>query len=329
MAEPSLSFIVPVRNDAVRLAACLASIRTSARDAAAIEVIVVDNHSTDDSAVVAERAGARVLRCSGNVAALRNEGARAASGTLLAFVDADNIIGRMWVTAAQRAFVDCRVAGAGALYRAPTDGTWVQRAYDVLRGRLGVRRPVTWLGSGNLVVRRAAFEAIGGFDETLESCEDVDLCHRLRAGGGVLLNEPAMDSIHLGDPPTLKALFRSELWRGRDNLRVSLRHRLTPRDLPSVAIPVVQAAVLAGLPPLAVASFAMRSMRWGVLAAGGLLLGPAVARTLAKSAGRKLPARDLAGVVVVAAAYDLARALALFTRSPHHRTGSRVPAAGS
>ena len=50
---------------------------------------------------------------------------------------------------------------------------------------------VTWLGSGNMAVRRSAFEEVGGFDTTLETCEDVDLCRKLRARGYVTPGRPA------------------------------------------------------------------------------------------------------------------------------------------
>ena len=48
-----------------------------------------------------------------------------------------------------------------------------------------------------------------------------------------------MRNVHFGDPATLWDLFRGELWRGRDNLRISLRGPLTWRGLPSVVIPIV------------------------------------------------------------------------------------------
>src|SRR6478735_2016835 len=105
-----------------------------------------------------------------------------------------------------------RVA-AGAPYRSPAHATWVQLMYDAMREHPSEPATTRWLGSGNLVVRRAAFDAVGGFDSQLEACEDVDLCRKLRLRGGTLVSTPGMTSVHLGDPPTLGALFRGELWR--------------------------------------------------------------------------------------------------------------------
>src|SRR6185503_21060284 len=93
--------------------------------------------------------------------------------------------------------------------------------------------------AGNMAVARSAFEDVNGFDTTFETCEDVDLCKRLRAAGYVLLSDDRLVNVHLGDPATLGELFCSELWRGRSNLAVSFRSPVTARELPSAIIPIV------------------------------------------------------------------------------------------
>lgn len=222
-AVPEITFVIPVRNAAASLGPCLASI-AGACVAARCEVVVVDNGSTDESADIARTAGARVLHLPGlRVGALRNAGARAASGRVLAFVDADHEIAPDWVTACTEALREPSVGAAGFACDAPTPSTWVQRMYDLLRAHPNARVDVRWLGAGNMAVRREVFEHVGGFDGRLEACEDVALCEALAAAGFRLRAEPRMRSIHHGDPPTLRALFRGELWRGRDNLRVSLQ----------------------------------------------------------------------------------------------------------
>src|ERR1035437_2481149 len=153
------------------------SIKKNDCPGARLEIIVVDNGSRDDSAAVARQLGAAVLECPGlSVAALRNRGTQVASGDILAFVDADHELDSAWVTAAVEVLNGTGAAAAGAPYQAPSPGTWVQSAYDALRTRGPGMREVDWLGSGNLAIRRAAFEQLGGFDTSLETCEDVDLC---------------------------------------------------------------------------------------------------------------------------------------------------------
>jgi glycosyltransferase involved in cell wall biosynthesis len=235
MKSPTVSFIIPVRNDAKRLESCLRSIQANSFSGTRIEVVVVDNGSTDGSADVARKLGALVIESGSScVAELRNLGAAQSAGEILAFVDADHEISAAWVRAAMETLRAPSVAAAGALCHAPIDGTWVQRAYGLLRGLPKGSQDVEWLGSGNLVVRRTVFQAVGGFDTALITCEDVDLCQRLIARGGRIVAVDAMVNVHYGDPRSLRALFRGELWRGRDNLRVTLRGPLTWRALPSV-----------------------------------------------------------------------------------------------
>jgi GT2 family glycosyltransferase len=322
---PEISFVIPVRNDAVRLRHCLESL---ARDAAGVphEIVVMDHGSNDGSLEVARRSGARAeTRVGGNVAALRNDGAGLTAAPLIAFVDADHRVSPGWLSAALDALKDKGVAGAGAPYHAPADGTWVQRAYDGFRRHPSRTEPAEWFGAGNLVVRREVFEALGGFDDRLEACEDVDLCFRMRAAGWQLVSVPAMHSIHYGDPPTLKRLFLGELWRGRDNLRVSLRGPWSARNLASMAIPAVQLSSLLVL----LAGFASGTATGIALALLALLAiaAPVVLRaaTLIWNTRASHRVGPLAALLV-AATFDAGRALALIARSGHHRRAPRSAA---
>ena len=169
-----------------------------------------------------------------------------------------------------------------------------------------------------MAVRTAAFRSVGGFDHLLEASEDVDLCVRLRTAGLRLLADPRLASVHHGDPATLRALFRSELWRGRDNLRVSLREPMTPRSIPSIAIPIVELICLAAIP---LAALLEPSMMITVVVA---LLLPVLGRTVimakrARASGVLIHVRAFA----VASTYDLSRALALLLRTPHRRAARR------
>ncbi len=311
-----VSFVFPVRNDSERLRRCLATV--AANRYPALEIVVVDNGSTDGSDAVARAAGARVLSLPGlPVSELRNQGARAATGEFLAFVDADHEIAPDWVQHAAEVLAGAaRCAAVGALCEAPVDGTWVQRTYDLLRRRVPGIREVEWLGSGNMAVRRSAFEAVGGFDTTLETCEDVDLCRRLRARGFRIMQDSRLRNVHLGDPSTLTALFRGELWRGRDNLRASLRPPVTLRELPSIVVPV-GSLVLFVIACAALATVSRVGNVVALLALSGVV-APSIARAARMLAHiERVRPLGLGQALAVAFVYDAARALALVRPGAH------------
>jgi glycosyltransferase involved in cell wall biosynthesis len=329
LMAPLISFVIPVRNDAARLDRCLRAITRNGHGDRVTEIVVVDNGSTDASPDVARQYGARVLVVeNAAVSELRNRGARHAHGAILAFVDADNEISDGWIDAVEASFAIEGVGAAGALYRPPADGTWVQRAYGQLRGRSREREDVAWLGSGNLAVSRRAFDVVGGFDTSLETCEDVDFCNRLRASGFRILSDDRIDSVHHGDPQTLAALFKSELWRGRDNLRVSFRRPLLWSAVPSAVLPIIDLLLL-GLVLLGIIGWATSWTSGLPLAIGALVgIGAGALLKVLKSAGREKKVGPLLVQGFVAACvYDVARALALVTRTPHRGVRSRTATA--
>ena len=318
-----ISFVIPVRNGAADLPRCLSSIAANVQSAGGVEIVVVDNGSSDGSGEIARRLGARVIDGPDlRVGACRNAGAAASRGAILAFIDADNEIAPGWLRACTRRFEEHGVGVTGFPYAAPAGATWVQRMYDTLRAKATDRRDVDWLGAGNLAVRRAVFEQVGGFDERLEACEDVQLCQSVRGAGYRVVSEPGMESVHHGDPGTLSDLFFGELWRGRDNVRVSLRGPLTLRTVPSVLMPI------AGLGCLALVMIGVLSWPWlgATLAAIGLLglVTIAMLKTLVIVARGRLT-RPLQWVQAfgVAATYEIARALSLVSTATH-RTRVRV-----
>jgi Glycosyl transferase family group 2 len=274
--------------------------------------------------------GARVLDLPGlTVAAMRNRAAAAARGQVIAFIDADHEIDIGWVPAAVRVFSDPGVAAAGATYLSPPDGTWVQRLVGVLRGQTQGHHEVAWLASGNLLVRRALFQDLHGFDESLETCEDVDLCWRIRTAGRRLVADEGLRSVHLGDPRTLRDLFRAERWRGRNNLRASFRSWERWREMPSALLPLLGlASTTVGLVSIVAIPWAPG---WGSTGALGLIAIPAlgfvrVVRGFLR--GMRVRASELPAVALVATTYEAARAAALCLPAGH-RNATRRPAAAA
>jgi glycosyltransferase involved in cell wall biosynthesis len=172
--------VIPVRDGALFIGDAIAS--ALAQDPAPDEVIVIDDGSTDGTAdVVRAVPGVRLARQADlGPAAARNHGVRLASGALLAFLDADDV----WEpakTALQTALLR-EESGLDAVVG------HVQTTVDVGAGggapvRRDAGRPVLHLQLGAALVRRAAFDRIGPFDERLRMGEDVDWFLRAKERG--------------------------------------------------------------------------------------------------------------------------------------------------
>ncbi|MFH1809396.1 MAG: glycosyltransferase [Pseudomonadota bacterium] len=181
---PTISLIIPARNEAELLPRLLDTVQVArqnfARGADQIEVIVVDNVSTDDTAARAEAGAARVVREEVRVIGeVRNAGARAAQGEILCFVDADARIHPDTFNAVARRMADPRVV-AGAT------GVRLERwSLGILITYLILVSLVLLLGmdTGVVFCRRRDFEAIGGYRRGLKVAEDVQFLVDLKKHG--------------------------------------------------------------------------------------------------------------------------------------------------
>lgn len=237
--HPRVSFIVPARNESKVIGRCLKAIRSLDYDQSLVEILVVDDHSVDGTVEIARSFGTTILQPPHRtISALRNSGAQNAKGRWLAFVDADCILESDWLRRALKYFNDPRVACVGSYPSVPEDSSWVSKAWDAHRCLYAPSQEVDWLPSRTLLLDRDAFEAVGGFEDSLVTCEDVDLCYRLRQRGYKIISDGRIKSMHLGEPRTLFEFFKKEQWRGRASFRGVLIHGLYPRELPSLLLPV-------------------------------------------------------------------------------------------
>jgi glycosyltransferase involved in cell wall biosynthesis len=235
-----VSVVIPVKDGRENLRRLLDSLDRLEFPRERLEIVVCDNGSSDGTPALAGERGCRVLDLPGlSISGLRNRGAKEARGDVLAFVDSDCAVVPGWIDAALPHLERPEVAAAGNYPSPPERSTWVQELWT-LNHRLKPRvHEAAWLPSMNLIVKREAFERVGGFDERLKTCEDVDLCYRLRERAGLIIWDEAIGVTHHGEPPTLRVLFRKERWHGSDNWRGLLHHGLRWEELPSLAIPVV------------------------------------------------------------------------------------------
>ncbi|MCX6835765.1 MAG: glycosyltransferase, partial [candidate division Zixibacteria bacterium] len=233
MSASTVSFVVPVLNGEVHLRRCLESMRVQMRPGD--QLVLVDNGSTDGTLDIA-RSFSEVLvdKCPGlTVAGLRNVGAIRTEGALLAFVDSDCLLMAGWRDAVEKTLSDQTITATGCLPDVSADATWVERAWGSMKYK--DKRTVRYVPAMNFVVRRSAFGKVGGFDERLVSDEDTDICTRLSEIGAVIVEDPQVAAIHLGNPRTLRAFVAKERWHATSIISTMTAHGIDRAMLMTLA----------------------------------------------------------------------------------------------
>jgi len=211
------SIIIPVWNKRELTEQCLTEL-TRVTSGISYEVIVVDNHSTDDTANFLNQLSGdiQIIRNSENLGFAKacNQGARAARGRFLIFLNNDTIPLKDWLTALVAEVTshqDVGIVGSKLLYQ---DNT-IQHAGVVFsrEGRMpyhlythfhrdhpavNQRRTFQSVTAACMLIRREIFETVGGFDEGFRNgFEDVDLCLKVGDKGWQVVYQPLSVLYHL------------------------------------------------------------------------------------------------------------------------------------
>jgi mycofactocin system glycosyltransferase len=210
---PMVSVIIPVRNREKDLAHCLRSLCNLRYPAHRLEIIVVDDASSDGTLQVVAKFPVKTLAVKKRRQApgCRNLAARQAKGEILAFIDSDCVADPSWLNDLLPAFRDPAVGAVGGLVDAYFEQKGLDR-YEKVKSSLQVS---TWhkrssekerhfyVPSCNLLIRRALFRELGGFRQDLHVGEDVDLCWRLQKLGKAVEYKPVGKVYHK---------HRNQLW---------------------------------------------------------------------------------------------------------------------
>lgn len=190
--EIRISAIMPVFNGESFLPRSLPPLVDMASKGEVIEVIMVDDGSTDRSAELARSLGAQVIPTGGRtgVGAARNLAAEAARGDILWYVDADVVVHENAARLIRDGFVDPEVVAVfGSYDDLPPARNFLSQYKNLVHHyyhqRARTDASTFWAGCG--AIRKNAFLNVGGFDTKryrLPSIEDIELGYRLRAAGG-------------------------------------------------------------------------------------------------------------------------------------------------
>ncbi|MFZ5447754.1 MAG: glycosyltransferase [Thermodesulfobacteriota bacterium] len=218
------SVVIPVFNEAQRLGDCLTSLVRQAGSNQEIEIIVVDDGSTDATPdVVRNFPEVRLLRqLRQGPAAARNLGAREARGEIVLFTDGDCIPLENWVQEMLAPFqAEPDLIGTKGVYitrQRSLTARFVQLEYEDKYDNLAKRQYIDFIDTYSAGYRRRPFLEAGGFDQEfpVACAEDVELSYRLANSGSKLVFNPRAKVIHRHPDNLwdyLKKKFKFAYWR--------------------------------------------------------------------------------------------------------------------
>lgn len=226
---PTISIIIPAYNAADTLPLCLDALCQQIGLTTSLEIIVVDDGSTDDTARLAQQAGVTAItQANAGAAAARNRGARVAKGDLLLFTDADCVPALDWAAQMIIPFSNSSVIGAKGVYKTEQSRLtprFVQLEYQDRYDRMVGQPEIDFIDTYAAAYRRDIFLEMGGFDTSFPgaSVEDQEFSFRLVEAGYRLVFVPAAVVVHRHDRTWLEYAKR-KYWIGYWKTVVMRRH---------------------------------------------------------------------------------------------------------
>ena len=212
-----VSIVVPAYNEEYLLGPTLASLNDAASALGnPIELIVVDDGSTDQTAEIARAMGARVVPVRlRHIAAARNAGGRAAVGDMLIFVDADTIVPLELLRQAVNAYEAGAVGGGAGVRYDVGDPRWAVIVTAII---IWIMRRAKWAAGCFVFVGRNVFDRVGGFDERYFASEEIHFSRAVKKHGRfVILNGTVVTSARKARLFSARAVFLqflAMLWPG-------------------------------------------------------------------------------------------------------------------
>jgi len=215
---PSATVVIPAYNEEKYIEKTLSSLRNSDYPNNLLEIIVVDNGSSDKTYDIAKKYSDKVLSLKeGNVGAVRNLGAKHTRADILIFLDADCLVDRNWIRRGIKLLGNNENSAFGGPCKVRENANWIERLW-LLENPKYPRLQLDLLG-GCIFISKTNFTSICGFNENMTSGEDSDLSQRLRKSKIPVNIDRTLSVVHLGNPQTIKDFFRRQVWHSENYLR--------------------------------------------------------------------------------------------------------------
>jgi glycosyltransferase involved in cell wall biosynthesis len=218
-----VSVVIPAYNAESTIGQAVEQSFAQARQPLEIEVIVVDDGSKDDTAKVAESAGATVIRQeNAGPAAARNRGWESATGQVICFTDSDCIPVADWLENLLEGFNESQVGAVAGSYEIANTNSWLARWVhrEIVERHRKMPGFIRAFGSYNLAIPRYVLRATGGFNPTYRqaSGEDNDFSYRIIKEGWRIAFRPQAKVAHYHPEKVWKYLleqYRHGFWRAK------------------------------------------------------------------------------------------------------------------
>jgi len=310
--DPFISIVIPAKNEANLLPKCLNGIYDLDYPKDLYEVIVVDNGSTDNTEeVVGQYKEVIFISTEGNIGHVRNIGGKKSKGEYIAFIDADCIPSKNWLSESLTLInsnveidvVSATLASGESTSTPPwVEFFWVNYINSKNKNAVST---VETISSFCFVIKRKVMESVDWFNPDLETCEDSDLGYRINQSGGKLVISKSISANHLRNAKTIAEFFYRQKWQGKSNIKNFLSHSLVLSELPSIFLPYAYVALIILLPITALFSSFYPMTILSLLVVIPSMIG---LRTLQRTKG---PWYQFFGYVLIWGAYLTARGLAI------------------
>ncbi len=223
--SPFSSVVIAVRNEETNIEGVLRALKEQSYDSQKFEVIVVDDHSQDNTVQLATQFAASISDPRITVASLKDQSGKSAAlahavsqskGELILTTDADCIVPRSWLESMVGCFDPSVGFVAGPVLEIPSRSLLSQlQAIEYLSlttsaaGLIGSGEPIICSGA-SIAYRKSAFLQVNGYGDSVSSCDDETLMQRmvLRDAGTVAFNPDASAIVSTKTPSNLSAFWR-------------------------------------------------------------------------------------------------------------------------
>jgi len=223
---PKVSIIVASYNNEDTIEECLKSILALDYPTGFFEVIVMDGASRDTTVRKAQQYPVKVVSIRLNAPASYNYAMKnVAANEVLGFIDSDAKVESQWLRKLVPHLDEPHVEGvSGSIETWNTQNPWAKSIGYELKNRYSrIGKYASRIATMNLLLKKAAIEEAGGWNENLASQYDTDLGFRLTAKGYKLAYEPSAVCYHY-NRPTLRTYFMQQLQYGKNTLKLYFKH---------------------------------------------------------------------------------------------------------